>query len=86
MYFKILALFSVTDLEELWSGITYDFNKEELIWEPQCPVKVSVSLCHADGGKSCQDIGNVFHSEGQKVCSVPLESFVPFYYIIAADR
>ncbi|XP_016306515.1 putative interleukin-17 receptor E-like [Sinocyclocheilus anshuiensis] len=55
------------NLEELWSGITYDFNKEELIWEPQCPVKVSVSLCHADGGKSCQDIGNVFHSEGQKV-------------------
>ncbi|XP_016145794.1 putative interleukin-17 receptor E-like [Sinocyclocheilus grahami] len=55
------------NLEELWSGITYDFNKEELIWGPQCPVKVSVSLCHADGGKSCQDIGNVFHSEGQKV-------------------
>uniref|UniRef100_A0A8C2GZ46 Interleukin 17 receptor E-like n=1 Tax=Cyprinus carpio TaxID=7962 RepID=A0A8C2GZ46_CYPCA len=54
------------NLEELWSGITYDLNKEELIWEPLCPVKVSVSLCHADGGKSCQDLGNVFHSEGQK--------------------
>uniref|UniRef100_A0A672RVQ2 Putative interleukin-17 receptor E-like n=1 Tax=Sinocyclocheilus grahami TaxID=75366 RepID=A0A672RVQ2_SINGR len=64
------------NLEELWSGITYDLNKEELIWEPLCPVKVSVSLCHADGGKSCQDLGNVFHSEGQKVCSV-----VPFYYM-----
>ncbi|KAI2648313.1 hypothetical protein H4Q32_018380 [Labeo rohita] len=54
------------NLEELWSGITYDLNKEELIWEPLCPVKVSVSLCHAEGGKSCQDLGNVFHSEGQK--------------------
>ncbi|XP_067235770.1 interleukin-17 receptor E-like protein [Chanodichthys erythropterus] len=55
------------NLEELWSGITYDLNKEELIWEPLCPVKVSVSLCHIDGGKGCRDLGDVFHSEGQKV-------------------
>ncbi|XP_039513960.1 putative interleukin-17 receptor E-like isoform X1 [Pimephales promelas] len=55
------------NLEELWSGITYDFNKEELIWEPLCPVKVSVSLCHVDGGKSCRDLGQVFHSKGEKV-------------------
>ncbi|XP_043083268.1 putative interleukin-17 receptor E-like [Puntigrus tetrazona] len=55
------------NLEELWSGITYDVNEEELIWEPQCPVRVSVSLCHADGQNSCLDIGKVFHSDGQKV-------------------
>ncbi|CAM4734786.1 unnamed protein product [Leuciscus chuanchicus] len=30
------------NLEELWSGITYDFNKEELIWEPLCPVKLDM--------------------------------------------
>ncbi|XP_051548492.1 putative interleukin-17 receptor E-like [Myxocyprinus asiaticus] len=55
------------NLEELWSGITYDPYKEELKWEPLCPVKVSVSLCHADGGNSCRDLGNAFYSEGQKV-------------------
>ncbi|XP_051975110.1 putative interleukin-17 receptor E-like isoform X1 [Xyrauchen texanus] len=55
------------NLEELWSGITYDPYKEELKWEPLCPVKVSVSLCHADEGNSCRDLGNVFYSEGQKV-------------------
>ncbi|XP_051978381.1 putative interleukin-17 receptor E-like isoform X2 [Xyrauchen texanus] len=55
------------NLEELWSGISYDPYKEELKWEPLCPVKVSVSLCHADGGNNCRDLGNVFYSEGQNV-------------------
>nr|XP_002666936.2 putative interleukin-17 receptor E-like [Danio rerio] len=55
------------NFEELWSGITYDLRKGELIWEPLCPVKVLVSLCHADGSKSCRDIGEAFHSDGQKV-------------------
>ncbi|XP_057185785.1 putative interleukin-17 receptor E-like isoform X3 [Triplophysa rosa] len=55
------------DLEELWSGITYDPNKEELIWEPLCPIKASVSLCHADGENRCRDLGDVIYSEGQQV-------------------
>ncbi|XP_055048393.2 interleukin-17 receptor E-like protein isoform X1 [Misgurnus anguillicaudatus] len=55
------------DLEELWSGIMYDFNKEELIWEPACPIKVSVTLCHSHGENNCRDLGNVIHSTGQKV-------------------
>lgn len=79
---KLTFFFSVTDLEELWSGITYDLNKEELIWEPLCPVKVSVSLCHVDEGKGCRDVGKVFHSEGQKVCSLPRNPL--FHFITSA--
>lgn len=65
----MVTLSCFTDMEELWSGITYNPTKEELIWEPLCPIKASVSLCHADGQNSCRDLGDVFYSHGQKVCS-----------------
>ncbi|TRY55829.1 hypothetical protein DNTS_035036 [Danionella cerebrum] len=49
-------------LEDLWSDVTYEMNKDQLVWQPRCPVKVTVSLCHTDGKSSCRDLSNVTFS------------------------
>ncbi|XP_066524274.1 interleukin-17 receptor E-like protein [Hoplias malabaricus] len=50
------------NVEELWSGVTYDHYTQALSWKPLCPVQAVVSLCHAVGPKICLDIGNVLLS------------------------
>ncbi|XP_072529825.1 interleukin-17 receptor E-like protein isoform X2 [Salminus brasiliensis] len=47
------------NMEELWSGVTYDHYTQTLSWKPACPVKAVVSLCHAAVPKTCLDFGNV---------------------------
>ncbi|XP_017569201.1 uncharacterized protein il17rel isoform X2 [Pygocentrus nattereri] len=47
------------NMQELWSGVTYDQYTQALSWKPMCPVKAVVSLCHAVGPKMCLDIGNM---------------------------
>ncbi|KAI4876416.1 hypothetical protein NFI96_012132, partial [Prochilodus magdalenae] len=47
------------NMQELWSGATYDYYTQALSWKPACPVKAVVSLCHAVGPNMCLDVGNV---------------------------
>ncbi|XP_061108835.1 putative interleukin-17 receptor E-like isoform X1 [Conger conger] len=44
--------------EELWSGVTFDSEREALSWEPGCPVKAVISLCQRKGESICEDLPN----------------------------
>uniref|UniRef100_A0A3B1IN59 Putative interleukin-17 receptor E-like n=1 Tax=Astyanax mexicanus TaxID=7994 RepID=A0A3B1IN59_ASTMX len=48
-----------SNIEELWSGVTYDHQTQALSWKPACPVKAVSSLCQAVVPKTCLDFGNM---------------------------
>lgn len=45
-------------VEELWSGITFDYVEETLSWESACRVNVVISLCELQDKGVCKDLAN----------------------------
>ncbi|KAI1888442.1 hypothetical protein AGOR_G00185180 [Albula goreensis] len=52
--------------EELWSGVTFDPEREALSWEPACPVKAVVTLCQRERGNICHDLANSSQPVGRE--------------------
>ncbi|KAG9345891.1 hypothetical protein JZ751_009047 [Albula glossodonta] len=52
--------------EELWSGVTFDPEREALSWEPACPVKAVVTLCQRERGNVCHDLANSSQPVGRE--------------------
>ncbi|KAJ8381668.1 hypothetical protein SKAU_G00024460 [Synaphobranchus kaupii] len=51
---------------ELWSGVTFDPEREALSWEPGCPVKAVITLCQREGESDCEDLANSTQIVGRK--------------------
>ncbi|KAJ8392262.1 hypothetical protein AAFF_G00078300 [Aldrovandia affinis] len=52
--------------DELWSGVTFDSEREVLSWEPACPVKAVITLCQSQGENVCQDLANSSQTVGRR--------------------
>ncbi|XP_066580506.1 interleukin-17 receptor E-like protein isoform X2 [Amia ocellicauda] len=44
--------------EELWSGINYNAEAQELSWEPACPTDVKINLCWRAEENLCSNFAN----------------------------
>ncbi|XP_069765937.1 interleukin-17 receptor E-like protein [Narcine bancroftii] len=54
--------------EELWNGLTYNHNLQELSWKSSCPIDVDVNLCWmSESNEDCTDLQDSFHKGQHKV-------------------
>ena len=61
------------DLEELWSGISFEPLEGKLSWVPSCHVTAVVALCEIQEDGMCVDLPNSSQNVSrEKVCPVVL--------------
>lgn len=61
--------------EQLWSGVTFDPEREALSWEPRCPVKAVITLCRRVGESDCEDLANSTQVIGRRKVRSSLFAF-----------